>query len=613
MMIAAETDRALKKQKEARRPFSDIGVGQLKMVQMHYFPRIHTVSIILACLLVGLTYALTEGEGTGSRRYVNSRGVELPPGAAPPEKQVVRSFLLEGTYQEWFRTVYKAMHGQRLIAEPLMRVDKNFHLLPAAAERWEPSEDGLTWFFYLRKGLVFSDGKPLNAHDYVYTFRRGADPDNAYDFEWYYRPIKNWAAVVRRDVPLDSLGVHAIDDYTLAVETEDVCTYLPHLLIYSWVSPRQAVEKYGDVWSTKPETSISSGPFYLDEWSKADRMVLKANPAYYGPAKPYLEMFIGYLHNQATQPPKLPAYEADEIDFTLITSQAELSRIKTDSRMKDELNSFTQFGTFYLTMNTYSGLFSDLRVRQAFSHAIDRKAIMKSALQGLAIPAYAMLPPGFPAASSDLSHIQRYDPELARQWLAEAGFPDGKGFPRTEMWLRGGESGPTKDAMEGIQAMLRQNLNINIDVRNIERKIFMDALNNHTLELGLVPYGYDYVDPSNLLSLWMSNGRHAWRSALFDRMIVEAGTIVGVPDRRRQLYQDAERILVEDVGAVFLWHNQVNQIWKSNIKGDALEPNKDGYRAWRWDQVQNLSTTIYFTDESDRGVKPGLWNRLLRQ
>ena len=83
MMIAAETDRALKKQKEARRPFSDIGVGQLKMVQMHYFPRIHTVSIILACLLVGLTYALTEGEGTGSRRYVNSRGVELPPGAAP--------------------------------------------------------------------------------------------------------------------------------------------------------------------------------------------------------------------------------------------------------------------------------------------------------------------------------------------------------------------------------------------------------------------------------------------------------------------------------------------------------------------------------------------------
>ena len=566
--------------------------------------------MILMALVLGIGYVLADQDDSSPSPSVNSRGIIMPSDAAGPEKQVVRSFLLEGTYQEWFRTVYKVMHGQRLIAEPLIRVDKNFELLPAAAERWEPSEDGLTWYFYLRKGLVFSDGRPLTAHDYVYTFRRGADPENAYDFEWYYRPIKNWGAVVRREVPKDSLGVHALDDYTLVVETGEVCSYLPALLTYSWASPRQAVEKYGDVWSTKPETSISSGPFYLTEWSKSDRMVLKANPTYYGPAKPYLETFVGLLFNQATQPPALPAYEADEIDFTNITSQAELGRIQTDPLLKHELNTFTAFNAFYLTMNTYSGIFSDLRVRQAFSHAIDRNAITKSALQGLATPAYAMMPIGFPAANADLHSVQRFDPVLARQRLAEAGYPHGKGFPYVEMWLRGGEAGPTKDAMEGIQAMLSQNLGIDIGVRNVERKIFMDALNGHTLELGLVPYGYDYVDPSNLLSLWMSNGRHGWRNDLFDRLVVQGGTIVGDPDRRRTVYQEAERILVEDVGAVFLWHSQNNQIWKSNIKGDAIEPNIFGYRAWRWDQVQNLSTTIYFTNEPRKGQRVSLWERL---
>ena len=278
--------------------------------------------------------------------------------------------------------------------------------------------------------------------------------------------------------------------------------------------------------------------------------------------------------------------------------------------LKHELNTFTEFNAYYLTMNTYDGIFSDLRVRQAFSHAIDRDAITRSALQGLATPAYSMMPVGFPAANPALRTVQRFDPDLARQKLAEAGYPGGKGFPPVEMWLRGGESGPTQDAMEGIQAMLKQNLGINIAVRNVERKIFMDALNGHTLELGLVPYGYDYVDASNLLSLWMSNGRHAWRSDRFDQLVVQGGTIVGDSDRRQAIYQEAERILVEEVGAVFLWHSQTNQIWKSNISGDAIAPNIHGYRAWRWDQVQNLSTTIYFTNEPRKGRHVSFWERL---
>lgn len=560
------------------------------------------------CASYGISHLAAEQ--TPTQRHVNSIGVTLPPDAAPPTEQRVRTFQLDHTYMEWFRTIYKGTYGFRKIAEPLIRLDKEFNLIPAAAERWEPSPDGMTWYFYIRRGMVFSDGRPLTAHDYVFTFRRGADPKNAYDVEWYYRPIKNWGNVVERRMPLDSLGVHALDDYTLAVETEDRCAYLPDLLVDSWVSPRQAIEKYGDAWSTSPETSIASGPFYLEEWSKGNRVVLKANPHYYGPAKPYLDAVIAKLYAETTPPPMLASYEAGEVDHIRITNQAELARIKTDTALHHELHSFTEFDTYYLTLDTFHEPFNNVKVRQAFSHAIDREAICRSALQGFAIPAYSMLPPGFPASESEaLKPFQRYDPERARRLLAEAGYPGGQGFPRTEMWVRR-DVRPVHDAGEAIQAMIRQNLGVDLVMRNMEVKTFMDALNSHRLPLGLVRFGYDFVDPSSLMNLWLSSGRHAWKNDRFDHLVAQAGTIVGDLSRRMAVYGEAERIMVEEVGGIFVWHTVLNQMWKSNIRGDALEPNRFGYRAWRGEQVGNTAFTLYVAKGHAAPVRQsGFWER----
>lgn len=545
-------------------------------------------------------------------RYVNSAGVELPPDAAPPSEQYVRTFQLDNTYMEWFRTIYKGTYGHRIIAEPLIRFDKNFELIPAAANSWEPTADGLGWYFYLRDDLEFSDGKPLTAHDYVFTLRRGADPDNAYDVEWYYRPIRNWSEVVGGRLPLDSLGVHAVDDYTLLIETDEPCAYMPDLMVDSWVSPRQAVEKYGDAWSTSPETSIASGPFYLAEWTKADRVVLKANPRYHGAARPYLETLIARLHNASTPPPLLASYEADEVDFGLVTNHAELARIKTDPQLSRELHSYTDFATYYLTMDTYNPPFDNLKVRQAFSHAIDRDAVCATALQGFAIPAYSMLPPGFPAEAAEaLKPVQRYDPALGRKLLAEAGYPDGKGFPRVEMWVRR-DVRPVHEAGEAIHAMIKQNLGIDLVVRNMEVKIFMDAINSHQLPLGLVRFGADFIDPSSLMNLWLSSGRHAWKHDRFDRLVVQAGGVVGDYETRMDVYRQAERILVEEVGGLFVWYPTMNQIWKSDIRGDALEPNRRGFRAWRGEQIGNTAFTIYIAEDGERDAETrGFWERLL--
>ena len=146
-----------------------------------------------------------------------------------------------------------------------------------------------------------------------------------------------------------------------------------------------------------------------------------------------------------------------------------------------------------------------------------------------------------------------------------------------DIWMRG-ELPVIGAAAEGVQAMLKQNLNIDVGVSNMERKVFTERMNSHTLTLGLVPYRYDYMDASNQLTLWLSNGRHAWHNDRFEFLVRQANELVGDPDRRKAMYHEAEEILVRDVGGVFLWYVLINEMWKPYVAGNALKPNR-GSRA----------------------------------
>jgi peptide/nickel transport system substrate-binding protein/oligopeptide transport system substrate-binding protein len=526
-------------------------------------------------MLLSPTVCLAQG------RQVNALGRVLPEDAVPLDRQRIRLFEIDGPYMEWFKTIYKRSPATDLISEPLVHMDKNYELQPAGARSWEVTPDGNTWLFHLRPGMQWDDGRPFTAHDYVFTFRRGADPDNAYDFEWYYRTIKNWSRVVGRQLPVDSLGVTALDDLTLAIATEQPVPYLPYNVVASWASPRQAVEKYGDEWSTRPETSVSSGPFRLAEWLKNEKITLAINPKYRGSSPPYIQEVIYYLYSQAGQPPMMAAYESGEVESILISGQAALGRVKSDPVLKQELRSMVSFITYYLTMDTYGSVFKDIRVRQAFLYAIDRQALMNSALRDVAIPAYSMLPPGFPGANPEpFKAIQPYDPVLARQRLAEAGFPGGRGFPPMDIWLRGRDAQDSRTAAEAIQAMLKAVLNITVGVQTVETKVFTDGLNNHAVTLALVPYSLDYPDPSNLLGIWLSGGRHAWRNEAFERLMKEGNQFMGDAGARYAIYHEAERHLVEDVGGIFIWHPVQYWLWKPYLKSPDLAPNRLGMQAW---------------------------------
>ena len=206
-----------------------------------------TLTVVFAADVPSVTSDRTGSERANSEHgiseRVNSAGVTLPPDAAPTSLQILRTFELNNRYMDRATSSYQKSFGFALTNEPLSRVDRNFNLVPAAATHWEVTEDGRTWVFHLRKDMVFGDGKPVTAYDYADTFRRWADPDIGFDFEWYYRPIRNWGAVVARKMPLDSLGVEALDAHTIAFTTTRPAPFAPHLLNYSWVTPTHQFEK----------------------------------------------------------------------------------------------------------------------------------------------------------------------------------------------------------------------------------------------------------------------------------------------------------------------------------------------------------------------------------
>jgi len=520
----------------------------------------------------------------------------LPADAVPPEQQVLRipcANTANGTTFDFAVSVYQT-YGcmDNLFCDPLVDLDRSFHPRPAAASSWSVAADGVTWTFRLRKGMMWSDGTPVTARDYAATFRLEADPEHAWDFAWFYSflgagGIRNWNRVIAGELPPDSLGVRAVDDLTLEIITEGVFPPLPGAMKFGFTLQEKALKAHGPYYNNDPATSVSSGPFVLRRFDPGSRITLAANPMYAGYRPPRLRRIEGIFMAPATY---FIAFQNGEIDLVPhdALGPADFVTIETDSTLKaNYLRHYGDFRTDYLFFDTFHPPFDNRDVRKAFAHAVDREAIVKGVYGRIkASPAYSMLMPGFPAADTTgrLRALQCYDCELARKHLAAAGYPDGKGFPPLEMWLRG-EQPSVAAVYQAVAASIAQCLHIRIQVSNKDTKVFMDALNAKPtrLQFGAVSYGMDFMDPSSLLGLWVSGGRHAWSHAEFDRLVEEASHLVGDPEHRLELFRQAERILVEDVGGVFIAHRWYGDLFKPYVQGDSFRrPDVHGVRGRFW-------------------------------
>lgn len=497
---------------------------------------------------------------------VNSVGVTLPDDAAPADQQILRLALAEGKHFDTSRNEYEGFLTDD-VWEPLVWLDADSKPYPAAADSWDVSADGLTWTFHLRQNAKWSDGTPVTADDWVFSFQRLLDPKVANPYGWFYYGIKNASKIHQGELAdVTQLGVAKVDDYTFTITTEQPLPYMLQIVsFHAVVVSKASVEKNGDDWAAKPETALSNGPFMVKEWNKGKNVILVANPYYEGPHKAKLEQIIINIIPQ-TGAPLMQMYQADEIDTFGLFSGADLTQATSNPDLKAQLDAYASYTTYYVFFNTDQPPFNDLKVRQAFSHAIDRDAISKSIMQGLEVPAYSMLPPGFPCSqnnNTDIQAIQQYDPVTAKKLIAEAGFADGKGFPSLEFWTREGQY--TTQA-EAIQRMWKETLGIEVKPSDVERSLYMEKLQAHEITLGLLQWGHDYVDPTNLLDWWGNQSRHTWKNEKFNLLIDQARGEIDLT-KRCQLYNEAERLLIEEVGGAFVGYPVWGTLYKPWIGG----------------------------------------------
>ena len=554
----------------------------------------------------------------GPSTVVNSLGIELPADAAPIEEQVLHVTDTEATYLSWDASVYDVVHASYMaFGESCTRPDKDFNPQPAGCESWEVSDDGLTWTFHLPENKIWSDDTPVTANDWVFTLQRYARPD--YDFNWFYSMgnIVNWWEVVGGDVSPDELGAKVVDDYTFTVTTFQPTPYLPKLFADLWVVPQHIVKDRLDdgTWSLNEENWVSCNSFKMESWTKGKEIVLVANDKYTGPFPPMMEKVIfSFMAPEV----RWNAYKSGELDiigggYTLDLPPSAMAEIMSDAEYQEQLIAWPNFNTFYLFFDTWNPPFDNLKVRQAFSHAINRDVITEGPLKYQSQPAYTMNPPGFPGANVDaLKDVQNYDPELAAQLMADAGYPGGEGFPKLTLNLRSAFPALI-NAAEAVAAMLKENLGVEVEIQNLEYSIFSEGYSSQKKNksgdfiFAMVPYEFDFVDGSNLLSVWggceqegadLSEmpGRHTWYSQEYNNLLCEAGAITGDEAKRNQLYGQAERILIEDVGMVPIYHGIVNVMVQPDIDSPtAFEPDSTGIVSLHLFRFSSREALLYRT------------------
>lgn len=569
-----------------------------------------TALMLQACAPPAATAPVGEQEAAEpAGPVVNSLGRELPADAAPLDQQVLiypysgwRTF----TTIDFFQAVYERADSLTdLLSDALVRLDKDFQVNPGAATEWSVDESGLVWTFKLDPNLMWNDGTPVTADDYVATFRYGADPEHAWDFSWYYQGvIRNWTQAVAGEVPVEEIGVRAVDAQTLEFTTEAPAPFLPAMLVYSATFQKAALEAHGGLYNSNPETSVSAGPYQLVEWTKDQRLVYAINPDYKGTNVPYIERIVVVNIGQPSQ--LMPAYEANEIDFVNgggTLSPADLEIIGADPDLNAQYHPhYGDFRTYYFAFDTSQPPFDNLLVRQAFAHVLDRETILANVVKRQGMAAYSFLMPGFPAANSS-AHQETYafNVEGAQQLLAEAGYPNGEGFPKLTLKLRA--EGPTPLAVaQAYAAALNESLGIEVEVNNMDFKAFMDELNAKPtgVQFTLISYGMDYLDPSNMLGVFLSGGRHPWSNAEYDSLVREASSFTGDPAERVRMFQEAETILVNDAAFVFTYHQTPGDLIKPYLKGPALEPDANGVSAWHWpgfSSFSDLLSGVYISNE----------------
>lgn len=450
--------------------------------------------------------------------------------------------------------------------EGLVRRNAEGKIEGALAERWEVSPDATRYTFHLRKDVKFHSGNPVTAEDVKFSWERALKPETKGEMASYFLSDIQGADEIVQGKTTELSGVKVIDSHTLQVTlAKPSAEFLPKLSVEStFIVDRKTVESQDSRWFER--LSAGTGPYKLSEWVHNDEIVLVANKDCWRGA-PGLDKVEYHIVPQ--QDTSVAMYEAGELDFILVP-EGQYQRIKQDPVLSKEMVEVPRAQIRYVGMNpNLYAPFQDVRVRQAFTMALDKKTYADTMYKGQMEVAYGILPPGFVGYNSGLKGLG-FDPAQARELLAAAGYADGKGLPPLTLAFAGAADEP-----QWMAASWKQNLGVEVTLQRLERGELLGAMNKRQVAFFSFGWTADYMSPRTFLYDLLDSSspmdRTGYKNERFDQLVDKAG-ITTDEESRLALYQQAEQLAVDDAALIWLWFPKYVYLVKPYVKGIVFTP-----------------------------------------
>lgn len=421
---------------------------------------------------------------------------------------------------------------------------------PGVAMSWDISEDGKVYTFHLNPEAKWSNGEVITASDFVWSWNRALHPKMGNQYSYMLFPVEGAEAYAKRETEdFNDVGVKAIDDHTLEVTLIASTPYFLQLLDHYSTYPvhPETILKHGEMYDrytkwTRPENMVGNGAFVLDEWLLNRRVSVKKSETYWDRDTVKLNGVIFYPTENIVSEERM--FRVDQLHYTQEVPLDKLPVYKAKENSPLRLSPY--LGSYFYLFNTEQAPVDDVRVRKALAMSIDRDKLIRTVLHGIYTPSYSITPPG--TMGYNPPKLFDYDPEQARQLLAEAGYPNGEGWPGVEVIYNTSEN--HRKIAVALQQMWKDELNINITISNQEWKVYLDSID--TMNYAIARRGWigDYVDANNFLDMYLTGGGNnntGFAEPAYDEMIARLAPRAKTQEERYKIFYEAETMLMEQM------------------------------------------------------------------
>ena len=445
---------------------------------------------------------------------------------------------------------------------------------PGVAERWEISEDGTVYTFYINPEAKWSNGEAMTASDYVWSWNRALHPDTGSLYAYMLYPIKNSEAYSKREITdFNEVGVKALDDQTLQVTLNAPTPYFLQLMDHysSFAVHPETLLKYGKMtdrftpW-TRVGSIVSNGPFTLEEWSLNRRIIIKKSEHYWDRDNVALNGVYFYPTENVVSEERM--FRAEQLHYTAVVPLDKIPDYRT--RENSPYVQSPYLGTYYYLVNTDRPPVDNVLVRQALSYALDRDKLTRTVLQDTAIAAYSITPPD--TLGYNPPKLFSYDPSKARDLLAAAGYPNGEGWPGLEIIYNTQEA--HRKIAVAVQQMWKKELNIDITIANQEWKVYLNSVSQREFQVARRGWIGDYVDPNNFLDLFITDGGNnntGYANDIYDEIILERAPKAKTREARYSLFTEAETMMMNDMPIIPIYTYTSKHLIHPSVEG--IYPN----------------------------------------